>query len=66
MKIFKLIGDRLIFFIVLNIFVFYAPIEKKFPQFLFKCRMYMKQSYEAALGILECFIPRYKEDKIKA
>ena len=63
MKVFKLIGDRVFILVVFNIFIFYAPIEKKFPHFLFKSRMYFKQSIEGTFGILECFIPRYKEEK---
>ena len=65
MKVFKLIGDRVFILVILNIFIFYAPIEKKFPHFLFKSRMYFKQSIEGTFGILECFIPRYKEEKEK-
>ena len=65
MKLFKLIGDRLFILVILNLFIFYSPIEKKFPHFLFKSRMYFKQGIEGTFGILECFIPRYKEDKAK-
>ena len=65
MKIASLFGDRFILFIVLNIFIFYAPIEKKFPHFLFYSRMYLKQIIEGPIGILECFIPRYTEEQEK-
>ena len=65
MKLAGLLGDRFILLIVLNIFIFYAPIEKKYPHFLFKTRMYAKQILEGIIGILECLIPRYEEEKPK-
>ena len=65
MKLAGLLGDRFILLIVLNIFIFYAPIEKKCPHFLFKSRMYVKQIIEGTVGIIECLIPRYEEEKPK-
>ena len=65
MKACSLIGDRLILLVILNVFIFYAPINKKFPNFLFVSRMYIKQIIEGTLGILECLIPRYEEEKAK-
>ena len=65
MKFASLVGDRFILLVVLNIFVFYFPIEKKFPHFLFVSRMYTKQVIEGSIGIIECLIPRYQEDKKK-
>ena len=65
MKACSLIGDRLILLVILNVFIFYAPINKKFPNFLFVSRMYIKQIIEGTLGILECLIPRYEEEKTK-
>ena len=65
MKVSSLLGDRFILFIALNIFIFYAPINKKFPHFLFVSRMTIKQVIEGTIGILECLIPRYEEEKTK-
>lgn len=65
MKVSSFLGDRFILFIVLNIFIFYAPINKKFPNFLFISRMTIKQIIEGTLGLLECVIPRYEEEKAK-
>ena len=65
MKLAGLLGDRFILLIALNIFIFYAPIEKKCPHFLFKSRMYVKQIIEGTIGIIECLIPRYEEEKPK-
>jgi len=65
MKISSWIGDKIIIFILLNIFIFYVPIEKRFPHFLFKSRMFIKQTIEGTFGVLECLIPRYKDEKPK-
>ena len=65
MKIATLLGDRFILFVILNIFVFYAPIDKKCPHFIFTTRMYIKQLIEGIFGLIECFIPRYEEEKQK-
>jgi len=65
MKVSSWIGDRFILFVILNIFVFYSPINKKFPHFLFISRMTIKQVIEGTISILECLIPRYEEEKIK-
>jgi hypothetical protein len=65
MKVSSWIGDRFILFVALNIFIFYAPINKKFPDFLFVSRMSIKQVIEGTIGIIECLIPRYEEEKNK-
>ena len=65
MKIATLLGDRFILFVIMNIFVFYAPIEKRCPHFIFTSRMYIKQIIEGIIGIIEAFIPRYEGDKPK-
>ena len=61
----KLLGDKFIIFFILNIFVFYAPINNKFPNFIFNSIMYVKQTIEGIFGIVECFIPRYVDKKEK-
>ncbi len=65
MKISSWIGDKFILLAILNIFIFYGPIDKKFPNFLFTSKMYLKQVIEGSIGIVECLIPRYQEDKNK-
>jgi len=65
MKVSSWIGDRFILFVILNIFVFYAPINKKYPHFLFISRMTIKQVIEGTINMLECIIPRYEEEKPK-
>ena len=52
-----MVGDRFILLIVLNIFVFYASLDKKCPHFLFISRMYIKQIIVGCFGIIDCLIP---------
>ena len=61
----RLLGDKFIILLLLNIFIFYEPINNKFPNFIFNSIMYIKQTIEATYGIIECFIPRYIEKKEK-
>ena len=65
MKISMLLGDRVLLLAILNIFIFYSPINNKYPHFLFFSRMSFKQIFEGIIGIVECLIPRYVEDKNK-
>ena len=59
----KLLGDKFIIYLLLNILVFHAPINNKFPNFIFNTIMSIKQTLEGVYGILECFIPRYVDKK---
>jgi len=65
MKTADILGDRFILLIIMNIFIFYEPIEKRVPHFLFVSRMSIKQIIEGTVGIIECLIPRYEDEKQK-
>ena len=58
-----LLGDKFILLLILNILIFYTPINNKFPLFIFNTIMTLKQTIEGILGILESFIPRYIDKK---
>ena len=62
-KVSAWIGDKIIFSIVLNVFIFYAPINSVFPNFLFYTRMYIKQIIEGTVAILICFCPTCEKKK---
>ena len=62
-KVSAWIGDKIIFSVVLNVFIFYAPINKVFPNFLFYTRMYIKQIIEGTVAILICFCPTCEKKK---
>ena len=64
MKITSCLSDKFIFLIISNICIFYSIIDKKYPHFLFKCRMSIKQIIEGIIVLIICVIPRY-EDKEK-
>ena len=58
-KITSCLGDKFIFLFIANICIFYSVIDKKFPRFLFKCRMSIKQIIEGILVVIICLIPSY-------
>ena len=62
-KVSAWIGDKIIFSVVLNVFIFYAPINGVFPNFLFYTRMYIKQIIEGTVAILICFCPTCEKKK---
>ena len=65
MKITSLFNDKFMIYLILNIVMLYAPLEKKCPNFLFKCRITLKQVIEGVIGLLECMIPKYVENTKK-
>ena len=62
-KISKLFNDKLILLVIGNVLIFYSFIEKKYPRFLFRCRMFVKQIIEGILSSIITFIPKYEEIK---
>ena len=62
-KVSSWLGDKIIFSVVLNVFIFYAPINSVFPNFLFYTRMYIKQIIEGTIAILICFFPTFEKNK---
>ena len=63
MKIINIFNDKLLILTIINIIVFYSPIENKTDHFLFKGKMAVKQSFQGMIGLIECLIPRYEEPK---
>lgn len=64
-KLIKVVNINFIGLIILNIVIAYGPIEKRYPYFLFRSRMFVKQFFEGIIGILCCFNPLYEPAKIK-
>ena len=62
-KIINIVNEKFLLLIILNIIMLYAPIENKCEHFLFKGKMAIKQVLEGSLGLLNCFIPKYVEEK---
>ena len=57
----KLINDKVILIIGANIILFYSSIDKVYPRFLFRARMFIKEMIEGILSAILAFIPKYKE-----
>ena len=62
-KIINLFNEKLIFWIALNIIIFYGPLEKKCPYFFFKSVMFILQTFDGIFGLIKCIIPAYEEEK---
>ena len=62
-KIKNLIYIKIFSWIMINIIILYGPIENRYPYFLFKIRMCIKQIIEGIFGIICCFIPWYEPKK---
>ena len=62
-KIVNLFNEKFLAWIILNLLIFYGPIEKKYPYFLFKSRMFVQQIFEGIIGLICCFIPAYEPKK---
>ena len=58
----KLINDIIILFVIGNIIIFYSLIEIKYPQFLFRIRMSVKEIIEGVITAIMAIIPKYKEE----
>ena len=59
----NLLGDRFIIFLILNVLLFYVPLDKNFPHFLFNIFIVCKQYFEGIRGIIICLIPKYEDKK---
>ena len=65
-KIINLFNEKFLAWIILNVLIFYGPIEKKFPYFLFRCRMFVQQICEGIIGLICCIIPSYDQKQFEA
>ena len=61
-KIINLFNEKLLVWIALNVLIFYGPIEKKYPYFLFKSRMFLEQIFQGIFGLINCLVPKFEED----
>ena len=54
-----------IFWVLMNIALLYAPINKFCPNFIFRGFIAVKQILEGVFGVIECLIPKYVEEEQK-
>ena len=64
-KVSKVMNDKIIILIIGNVIIFYSMIEKKYPKFLFRCRMFVKEIIEGVLSAIMALFPKYEEQKEK-
>ena len=62
-KFSAIINDKLIILVIGNTIIFYSFLEKKYPKFLFRCRMFVKEIIEGIIGFIMALIPKYEDAK---
>ena len=55
-------NDKLILLVIGNIIIFYSFIEEKYPKFLFRSRMFIKEMIEGILSLIFAIIPKFEEE----
>jgi len=65
-KIINLFNEKFLAWVILNTLIFYGPLEKRYPYFLFRSRMYVQQIFEGIIGLIYCFIPSNQSQKLEA
>jgi len=62
-SILNYVNEKLILLIIMNIIIFYFPIESRTDHFLFKIYMAIKQTYEGIIGLVIVIIPKFEKNK---
>ena len=62
-KLIKRINGIFLCIIIGNIIFFYAPLEKRYPKFLFRIRMFIKEIIEGILCLFALLIPMNDKKK---
>ena len=63
MKISSLFNDKFFLLLATNICLFYSPLDKKYPYFVLKIRMSVKQIIEGVIVLILCLVPKYEEEQ---
>lgn len=56
----KLCYDVLLLLIFVNLVVFYAKIEKRYPNFLYENLLAANQMVDGVISLIDVFVPRYE------
>ena len=64
-SVFNYVSDKLILLIIMDIIIFYFPIESRTDHFLFKIYMAIKQTYQGIIELIIVIIPKYEKNKEK-
>ena len=65
MKITSLLSPKIILCFISNLCIFYSVIDNKFPYFVFKTRMAIKQIIEGIIVLIICIFPTSEVGKQK-
>ena len=63
MRISSIFNDKFFLLLATNICLFYAPLDKKYPYFVLKIRMSVKQIIEGVIVLILCLVPKYEEEQ---
>lgn len=61
----KIFSDLFFIWIIGNLCIFYAPLDKAFPGCIFNAYLAVVQTIEGVVGLTECLIPRYEENGLQ-
>ena len=64
-QIFKRINFILLCLFLGNVLFFYSSLDKKWPKFVFRCRMFIKEIIEGIICIIITLIPTFAKEKKK-
>ena len=66
MKITSLLSPKILLCFISNLCIFYSLIDYKFPYFVFKTRMAIKQIIEGIIVLIICIFPtsEFKKQKV--
>ena len=59
----NLFPDAFIFWIIINFIIFYAPIDKMYPNKIAYGITCVRQVIEGVIGVIEALIPKYVDEK---
>ena len=61
----NIFNEKLILFIIINVIIFYSPIEDKSEHFLFKIKMIFDITIAVIIELIIDIIPKYEAPKEK-
>ena len=62
-KVINIFNEKFLLLIIMNVIMFYVPLEHYSDHFLYKAKMAVKQTIEGTIGLIICLIPKYEELK---
>ena len=63
--LFNILNEKLVLFIILNVIIFYYPIENYCEHFVFKIKVTISITIASIISLIIVFIPKYEQPKEK-